>query len=218
MSDFHAHIAVRALSHRYGGRSDIVLDRVSFEVQRGERLAVIGRSGCGKSTLLQIIAGLVHPATGEVTINGRTVTAPSPRCNLMFQRSLLFPWLDVAGNVALALRFVGQRNAQARVAHLLQFVGLRGYERASVTELSGGQQQRVALARAIISEPKIVLADEPTGNLDSKSSDSVLSLLRQLNREIGQTIVMITHNPDAATYGNRVLHMRDGLVVDGAGH
>jgi len=100
------------------------------------------------------------------------------------------------------------------VANLL---GLGDRLRHKPSELSGGQQQRVALARAIISEPKIVLADEPTGNLDTKSSETVLSLLRQLNKELGQTIVMITHNPDAATYGNRVLHMRDGLVVDG-GH
>ncbi len=198
MSDFHAHIAVRALSHRYGGRSDIVLDRVSFEVQRGERLAVIGRSGCGKSTLLQIIAGLVHPATGEVTINGRTVTAPSPRCNLMFQRSLLFPWLDVAGNVALALRFVGQRNAQARVAHLLQFVGLRGYERASVTELSGGQQQRVALARSLAVNPEILLLDEPFSALDPVTRAELRQEVGAIIESLKITLILVTHDVDDA--------------------
>jgi len=134
----------------------------------------------------------------------------------VFQRFNLLPTLDARGNIALAQHIHGDGFDPHRFEVVTRMLGLTERLKHRPSELSGGEQQRVALARAIINEPKIVLADEPTGNLDTKNSESVLGLLRQLNHELGQTIVMITHNPEAAAYGNRVLHMRDGLVVDGA--
>ena len=133
----------------------------------------------------------------------------------MFQRFNLLPTLDAYHNIALAQHIHGNGFDPHRFEVVTRLLGLSDRLHHKPSELSGGEQQRVALARAIISEPKIVLADEPTGNLDTKTSETVLALLRQLNKELGQTIVMITHNPEAATYGNRVLHMRDGIVVDG---
>ena len=138
------------------------------------------------------------------------------KVGFVFQRFNLLPTLDAYHNIALAQHIHGNGFDPHRFEVVAELLGLSERLRHKPSELSGGEQQRVALARAIISEPKIVLADEPTGNLDTKSSESVLSLLRQLNKDMGQTIVMITHNPEAATYGDRVLHMRDGLVVDGS--
>jgi NitT/TauT family transport system ATP-binding protein len=199
VSEVPLHIAIDTLSHRYSGRGGTVLDRVSFEVRRSERLAVIGRSGCGKSTLLQIIAGLVRPTSGEVRIDARAVVAPSAHCNLMFQRSLLFPWLDVAGNVALGLRFAGRRDgASARVAHLLHFVGLKGYERARVTELSGGQQQRVALARSLAVNPEILLLDEPFSSLDPLTRNELRQEVGAIVERLKITLVLVTHDVDDA--------------------
>ena len=129
---------------------------------------------------------------------------------------ICFPTLDTYHNIALAQHIHGNGFDPHRFEAVASLLGLTERLRHKPSELSGGEQQRVALARAIISEPKIVLADEPTGNLDSKSSEAVLALLRQLNKDLGQTIVMITHNPEAATYGDRVLHMRDGMVVNGS--
>jgi NitT/TauT family transport system ATP-binding protein len=133
-------IELRDVTHRFRRGGPIILDTLRFDVRPAERVAIIGRSGSGKSTLLQIIAGLTRPAGGSVVVDGSEVTAPSPRCTLMFQRPLLFPWLTLAQNVALALRFANRpKEASARVRHLLRLVGLAGYEAARVNELSGGQ-------------------------------------------------------------------------------
>jgi len=140
------------------------------------------------------------------------------KVGFVFQKFNLLPTLDARHNITLAQHIHGNGYDPHRFELVTNLLGLGARLNHRPSELSGGEQQRVALARAIISEPKIVLADEPTGNLDTKSSDAVLSLLRHLNRELGQTIVMITHNPEAATYGNRVLHMRDGMVVDSVVH
>jgi len=140
------------------------------------------------------------------------------KVGFVFQRFNLLPTLDTYHNITLAQHIHGDGFDPHRFDVVAKLLGLSGRLKHKPSELSGGEQQRVAIARAIISEPKLVLADEPTGNLDTKNSDAVLSLLRQLNRDLGQTIVMITHNPDAATYGNRVLHMRDGMVVDSSTH
>jgi ABC-type nitrate/sulfonate/bicarbonate transport system ATPase subunit len=193
------HIQIHGLSHRYSGRSALVLDRVSFSAARGERLAVIGRSGSGKSTLLQLIAGLMRPSSGQARIDGRPVHEPSPRCNLMFQRPLLFPWLDVAGNVELALRFSGRRaQAPAKVAQLLSLVGLEGYAKARANELSGGQQQRVALARSLAVDPEILLLDEPFSALDPVTRAELRREVDAIIDALGVTLILVTHDVDDA--------------------
>ncbi len=199
MSSSTPHIQILGLSHRYRGRSALVLDRVSFSVGQAERLTIIGRSGSGKSTLLQIIAGLARPSSGEVRILGSLVGAPSPRCNLMFQRPLLFPWLDVAGNVALALRFAGrQAEAPARVERLLDLVGLAGYGKARATELSGGQQQRVALARSLAVDPEILLLDEPFSALDPVTRAELRQEVDAIVEQLRITLILVTHDVDDA--------------------
>ena len=210
------------------GRVEVpALCGIDMEVMPGDFVSIMGPSGCGKSTLLHVMGGLAQATSGRVLLDGNDLSAMSDaartllrrhKVGFVFQRFNLLPTLDAYHNIALAQHIHGNGFDPHHFELVSKLLGLEGRLKHKPSELSGGEQQRVALARAIISEPKIVLADEPTGNLDTKSSEAVLSLLRQLNRELGQTIVMITHNPDAATYGNRVLHMRDGMIVDGAGH
>jgi putative ABC transport system ATP-binding protein len=198
---------------------------VSISVLPGEFVSIMGPSGCGKSTLLHVIGGLARATRGRVLLDGNDLAEMSDaartllrrhKVGFVFQRFNLLPTLDAYHNITLAQHIHGNGFDPHRFQAVAELLGLGDRLHHKPSELSGGEQQRVALARAIISEPKMVLADEPTGNLDTKSSDAVLSLLRRLNQDLGQTIVMITHNPEAATYGNRVLHMRDGMVVDGA--
>lgn len=208
------------------GKVDVpALRGVSVEVLPGEFVSIMGPSGCGKSTLLHVIGGLAQATRGQVLLDGNDLTNMSDtartllrrhKVGFVFQKFNLLPTLDAYHNIALAQHIHGNGFDPHRFDVVANLLGLKERLRHKPSEMSGGEQQRVAIARAIISEPKIVLADEPTGNLDTKSSDSVLSLLRALNKDLGQTIVMITHNPEAATYGNRVLHMRDGMVVNGA--
>ena len=208
------------------GRMEVpALRGVSVSILPGEFVSIMGPSGCGKSTLLHVIGGLAQATSGKVLLDGNDLTEMSDaartllrrhKVGFVFQRFNLLPTLDTYHNIALAQHIHGNGFDPHRFEAVTELLGLAGRLKHKPSELSGGEQQRVALARAIISEPKIVLADEPTGNLDTKSSDTVLALLRKLNKELGQTIVMITHNPEAATYGDRVLHMRDGAVVNGA--
>ena len=208
------------------GKVDVpALRGVSIEVLPGEFVSIMGPSGCGKSTLLHVIGGLAQATTGRVLLDGNDLTKMSDaartllrrhKVGFVFQRFNLLPTLDAYHNITLAQHIHGNGFDPHRFEAVAGMLGLNERLHHKPSELSGGEQQRVAIARAIISEPKIVLADEPTGNLDTKSSEAVLTLLRQLNRDHGQTIVMITHNPEAAAYGNRVLHMRDGAVVNGA--
>ncbi len=208
------------------GKVDVpALRGVSVDVPPGEFLAIMGPSGCGKSTLLHVIGGLASPTRGRVLLDGNDLSALSDaertrlrrhKVGFVFQRFNLLPTLSARDNIALAQHIHGDGFDPHRFEVVTTMLGLSGRLTHKPSELSGGEQQRVAIARAIINEPKIVLADEPTGNLDSKSSDNVLAMLRQLNQDLGQTIVMITHNPDAAAFGHRVIHMRDGLVVDAA--
>ena len=208
------------------GHVDVpALRGVSVDVPPGEFLSIMGPSGCGKSTLLHVIGGLASPTRGKVLLDGNDLSALSDaertrlrrhKVGFVFQRFNLLPTLSARDNIALAQHIHGDGFDPHRFDVVTTMLGLTGRLTHKPSELSGGEQQRVAIARAIINEPKIVLADEPTGNLDSKSSDNVLAMLRQLNQDLGQTIVMITHNPDAAAVGHRVIHMRDGLVVDGA--
>jgi putative ABC transport system ATP-binding protein len=197
---------------------------VNFEVQPGESVAVMGPSGCGKSSLLYVIGGMAQASKGTVLVDGNELTTMSDaertrlrrhKIGFVFQRFNLLPTLTAKGNIAIAQFIHGNGFDPHRFDVVTKMLGLSGRLRHRPSELSGGEQQRVAIARALINEPKILLADEPTGNLDSKNSEIVLQMLRQLNKELGQTIVMITHNPEAVVYFDRVVHMRDGVIVDG---
>jgi putative ABC transport system ATP-binding protein len=195
---------------------------VNFEVMPGEFVAVVGPSGCGKSTLLYVIGGLTQATRGKVFVDGNDLTAISDaartrlrrhKVGFVFQRFNLLPTLDASGNIAIAQHIHGNGFDPHRFDVVTRMLGLTDRLNHRPGELSGGEQQRVAIARAIINEPKIVLADEPTGNLDTQNSETVLRMLSQLNKELGQTVVMITHNPEAAMHANRVVHMRDGVIV-----
>src|SRR6478735_6797739 len=197
---------------------------VNFEVEPGESVAVMGPSGCGKSSLLYVIGGMAQASKGTVLVDGNELTTMSDaertrlrrhKIGFVFQRFNLLPTLTAKGNIAIAQFIHGDGFDPHRFDVITKMLGLAGRLHHKPSEMSGGEQQRVAIARAIINEPKILLADEPTGNLDSKNSEIVLQMLRQLNKDLGQTIVMITHNPEAVTYFDRVVHMRDGVIVDG---
>ena len=199
---------------------------VSLSVGAGEYLAIRGPSGCGKSTFLHVVGGMLQPTSGQVLIDGEDLTAmrDSDRTDLrrrkigfVFQRFNLFPTLTADGNLKLAERIYSNGSNGGDPERRLEVLKLLGLEEKidhKPLELSGGEQQRVAIARAIINRPAILLADEPTGNLDSENSQIVLEMLRGLNKEFGQTIIMITHNPEAAAKADRVIEMRDGHVVN----
>ncbi len=198
---------------------------VDFNVEQSEFVAVMGPSGSGKSTLLHPLGGLDQPTAGEVTLAGRVLSTLSDKqvtitrrrkVGFIFQFYNLIPTLNAEENVALPLLIDGQRprDYRERVEHLLGLVGLTERRRHKPDQLSGGEQQRVAIARALVTEPAIVLADEPTGNLDSKSGAEILKLLRQLCDELGQTIVMVTHDPRAASHADRIVFLKDGRIID----
>ncbi len=197
---------------------------VSFSVEPGEFIAIVGPSGSGKSTLFYILGGLTQADSGRVIIGGEDFTALSDadrtklrktKIGFVFQKFNLLPTLDAFGNIEIARTIAGGDGVRDD-AYFQKITGLLGIDRRlghRPSELSGGEQQRVALARALINKPALVLADEPTGNLDTKNSDVVLGMLRTSNKELGQTVLMITHNPEAATYADRIIHMRDGEIV-----
>ena len=198
---------------------------VDIQILPGEFVSIMGPSGCGKSTMLHVIGGLAQATRGKVLLDGNDLTTMTDAARTMlrrhkvgfvFQRFNLLPTLDAYHNIVLAQHIRADGFDPHRFDVVADLLGITSRLKHKPSEMSGGEQQRVAIARAIVCEPKIVLADEPTGNLDTKSSEAVLNLLASLNKDLGQTIVMITHNPEAAAYGHRVLHMRDGLVVDGA--
>ncbi|HEY5348086.1 MAG TPA: ATP-binding cassette domain-containing protein [Candidatus Lustribacter sp.] len=203
-----AEIRLETIEHRYRARGPLVLDGITLAVAPSERVALIGRSGCGKSTLLQIIAGLIRPLFGSVCIDGVPVEKPSPKWNLMFQRPLLFPWLTVAENVGLGLRFAGSRTIAGRVVELLQLVDLEGFGERRVTELSGGEQQRVALARSLATNPDVLLLDEPFSALDTATRTALRAAVRRIATELGLTLVLVTHDvDDALQIAQRVVRM-----------
>jgi putative ABC transport system ATP-binding protein len=217
--------AVRAdnITKTYGEGEAAVraLCTVSLDVGYGEFVAVMGPSGSGKSTLMHLLAGLDRPSEGDVYIEGENVTQMKDkeltmlrrkRVGFIFQAFNLIPQLTAEENIVLPLTLGGDK-ANGNLTTLLEQVGLSDRAKHKPTELSGGQQQRVAVARALITEPAVVFADEPTGNLDSKSSDDILSLLRRAADERGQTTVMVTHEPHAAAYADRVIFLADGKVV-----
>ncbi len=207
------------------GKIDVpALRGISFSVEAGEFVSVVGPSGSGKSTLFYVIGGLTRADSGKVMIGGTDFSRLSDaertrmrksKIGFVFQKFNLLPTLDARSNIDVAIDIAG-KNGGRDTAHFDKIVGLLGLSKRlhhRPSELSGGEQQRVALARALINRPAIVLADEPTGNLDSKNSEIVLNMLRHSNQELGQTVLMITHNPEAAKYGDRIIHMRDGEIV-----
>ena len=199
------------------------LNGVSLQVSRGEFLSIIGTSGSGKSTLFNILGGLTPPTSGTVEINGQNLTTMSDAgrnelrkrtVGFVFQKYNLLPTLTAEQNIQIVRHVAGRPlKFDERFLEILDMLGISKRLHHKPRALSGGEQQRVAIARAIVNGPAILLADEPTGNLDSKNSDIVLNLLRDLNKRLGQTILMITHNPEAAAYADRTIQMRDGQVV-----
>ena len=208
------------------GKLDVpALRGINIDVERGEFVAIMGPSGCGKSTLLHLPGGLLSPTTGSIHIDGEDLSKVSDaertdirrrKIGFVFQRFNLFPTLTADGNLKLAEKIhTGNGNHSAeRRREVLGLLKLEDKMKHKPLELSGGEQQRVALARAIINSPAIILADEPTGNLDSENSTIVLEMFKELNAKYQQTIIMITHNPEAAAVSSRVIRMRDGHVED----
>jgi putative ABC transport system ATP-binding protein len=208
------------------GKVDVeALQGVNLEVPEGEFLSIVGPSGSGKSTLFHIVGGLTPPTSGEVFVAGENLAeiGDSGRTRLrrthvsfVFQKFNLLPNITARDNIRTALYIAGRATDTygAEFNNALQLLGIAGRLDHKPSEMSGGEQQRVAIARALATQPKIILADEPTGNLDSKNSVAVLELLRDLNQRLGQTILMITHNPEAAMFGHRIVHMRDGEVIE----
>jgi putative ABC transport system ATP-binding protein len=218
-------VAATDLTRRYGAGETAVdaLRGVNLEVRQGELVAVMGPSGSGKSTLMHILAGLDKPTSGDVAIAGTHISKLSDteltklrrrRIGFVFQFFNLLPMLTAEENVVLPLSIAGEKADPAWLADLLAKTGLRDRKTHRPSELSGGQQQRVAIARALISKPAIVFADEPTGNLDSKTSGEILDLMRDSVDSYGQTTVMVTHDSRAAAIADRVLFLADGLIVE----
>jgi putative ABC transport system ATP-binding protein len=206
------------------GKIDVpALRGVSLTVEPGEFLAVVGPSGSGKSTLFYLLGGLTRADGGRVLVNGVDFSQLSDaertrfrktNIGFVFQRFNLLPTLDARMNIEMAQNIAGRNGDPQYFNRLVDLLGIAHRLHHRPSELSGGEQQRVALARALINQPAIVLADEPTGNLDTLTSEAVLALLRHTNKELRQTVLMITHNPEAAAYADRQLHMRDGQILE----
>jgi putative ABC transport system ATP-binding protein len=219
-------IQVENISKTYHiGKVDVpALRGVSFSVEQGEFVSIVGPSGSGKSTMFYVLGGLTRADSGRVIIGGADFSQLSDgertrlrksKIGFVFQKFNLLPTLDARGNIEIARNIAGANGLtdQAYFSRITDLLGIAQRLHHRPSELSGGEQQRVALARALINKPAIVLADEPTGNLDTKNSDIVLGMLRQSNKDLGQTVLMITHNPEAASFGDRIIHMRDGQIV-----
>jgi putative ABC transport system ATP-binding protein len=223
-------IEIRDLKKTYhAGDVDVhALRGVNLSVVTGEFVSIVGPSGSGKSTLFNILGGLTPPTSGSVVIDGHDLSAMTDaertelrksKVGFVFQKYNLLPTLTAADNIAIARDIAGQRSGKngtpdAGFEQILDLLGIQSRLSHKPRALSGGEQQRVAIARALVNQPAILLADEPTGNLDTENSAAVLGLLRDLNARLGQTILMITHEPEAAAYGHRIVKMRDGRVVD----
>ena len=219
-------VILEQVSKRFGTGTQSVaaLTDVSLRIPPGQYLSIMGQSGSGKSTLLNLVAGLETPTSGRVVVDGQDLWALTEngrsdlrlwRIGIVFQSFNLFPNLTVEENVSWRLEFqgIGARQARAKASRVLEEVAIEpGARRRVPAELSGGEQQRVAIARALVTEPRLLLADEPTGNLDSRTGEAILNLLRQLNLERSLTVVMVTHSAYAATYGHRTIELRDGQV------
>lgn len=200
----------------------VALDHVSFTAEKGEFVAIVGASGSGKSTLLHLIGGVDRPTSGKVYIDGKDIFKFNDdklaifrrrQIGLIYQFYNLIPILNVEENITLPLALDNREVDKERLASLLKLLGLENRKNHLPNELSGGQQQRTIIGRAIITNPTIILADEPTGNLDSKSSDEIVALLKKSNKELNQTIIMITHNMEIAKVADRIIKIEDGKIV-----
>jgi len=228
-SDSATVVSARGVTRRFGERSTAVdaLRGVDLDVPRGQFVAVMGPSGSGKSTLMHILAGLDAPTAGSVLIDGTEIVGMKDKqltllrrdkVGFVFQFFNLLPMLTAAENIELPLRLAGRGPDTEFERKLLEQIGLQDRLAHRPAELSGGEQQRVAIARALVQRPAVVFADEPTGNLDSRTGDEVLGLMRRSVDDFGQTIVMVTHDARAAARADRILFLKDGLVVRDAAH
>ena len=199
-----------------------VLDHVSFTVEEGSFVAIIGASGSGKSTLLHLLGGVDRPSSGSVIVDGEDIFGLSEqelsryrrqKVSVVYQFYNLLPMLNVRANVLLPLELDGRRPDERQFQSILRLLGMEDKEFYYPNQLSGGQQQRVAIARALMTEPKVLLADEPTGNLDSKNSNEIISLLRESNRRLNQTVLLVTHDSRIAEQADRILEISDGRIV-----
>ena len=218
-------IELRAVTRSYGaGKTVNALREVSLIIPRGERVAVMGPSGSGKSTLLNMVCGLDDPSSGQVLVDGVDIAALSDdartrlrreKIGMIFQTFNLLPTLSALENVALPLRLqsISKREAEQKASEMLKRVGLAERSTHKPDQMSGGERQRTAIARALIFKPPILLADEPTGNLDSKTGEEILSLLDDLHREFNTTMLLVTHNEEAAWHCDKILRLRDGRII-----
>lgn len=217
-------LKIEHLTKIYGSGENTVraVDDISFSVEKGEFLAIIGPSGSGKSTLLHILGGVDRPTSGKVYLNGQDVYAQNEEALAIFRRRQvgliyqfynLIPVLDVVENMTLPVLMDGRRVNGERLRELLNVLGLTARQKNLPNQLSGGQQQRVSIGRALMNAPSVVLADEPTGNLDSRNSQEIVELLKQSNRKYGQTLVIIAHDENIALQADRVIAIEDGKIV-----
>ena len=217
-------LKVENLTKIYGKDSTkvVALDHVSFSVEKGEFVAIVGASGSGKSTLLHLIGGVDRPTSGKVYVNGQDIYKFDDdklaifrrrQVGLIYQFYNLIPILNVEENITLPLALDGRTPDKTKLNDMIKLLGLEARKNHLPNELSGGQQQRTSIGRALITNPSIILADEPTGNLDSKSSDEIVALLKKTKKELKQTIIMITHNMEIAACADRIIKIEDGKIV-----
>lgn len=220
-------LKVEKLTKTYGSGENLVhaVDDVSFSVEKGEFVAIVGASGSGKSTLLHLIGGVDRPTSGKIFVDGNDISKMNDdklavfrrrQVGIVYQFYNLIPILTVEENITLPCDLDGRGVDRERLEMILDSFGLRARRKHLPNQLSGGQQQRTSIARALINNPSLVLADEPTGNLDSKSSDEVMSMLKMCNQSYGQTVIMITHNLDIAKQADRIITISDGKIVEEA--
>ena len=221
-------LKVENLVKTYGSGDNIIraVDDVSFEVERGEFVAIVGASGSGKSTLMHMIGGVDTPTSGHIYIDSKEITGMKPdkmaifrrrQIGIVYQFYNLIPILTAEENITLPIDLDRRKPDPAKLDEVLRTLGIEDKRRSLPNQLSGGQQQRVSIARAIITDPALLLADEPTGNLDSKATDDIVSLLKMTNKTFGQTIIMITHDLDIAAQAGRVLTISDGKLKEEVG-
>jgi len=217
-------LKVENLTKIYGSKDTkvVALDRVSFTVEKGEFVAIIGASGSGKSTLLHLIGGVDRPTSGKVYIDGKDIynfdddtlaIFRRRQVGLIYQFYNLIPILNIEENITLPLNLDNRSVDKEKLNNLIKLLGLEKRKTHLPNELSGGEQQRTSIGRALITNPAIILADEPTGNLDSKASEEIVELLKKSNKDYNQTIIMITHNPEIAAYADRIIKIEDGHIV-----